>query len=117
MEKNHKYNDFNIKFFGEVIHVKFFKQVFDTDGSWMYGMCDDDGTITIRISLYTKNNKHVSDNAIRTTILHELLHIFMNNGQYQRYSQNEALVEWLAKSFNELFMNDKNILTYYTDNA
>ena len=104
-----RYKDFDIEFFGEKIHVKFVNKVIDK-GVWCFGMCDDDDNSTILVSLYTKKNKPVSDNAIKVTIIHEMFHIIMNSGQFQRYSQNEPFVEWMAKSTYEILMKNKNIM-------
>lgn len=38
----------------------------------------------------------------RITLLHELFHVILTEGQYNQESHNEALVEWLAKCTNEI---------------
>lgn len=36
----------------------------------------------------------------RLTLLHELFHLFLDEGQYLNLSEDEPLVEWLAKCTN-----------------
>lgn len=36
----------------------------------------------------------------RLTLLHELFHLFLDEGQYSNLSDDEPLVEWLARCMN-----------------
>ena len=42
----------------------------------------------------------IDDRRKRISLLHELFHAFLDEGQYSELSNNEPLVEWLARCTN-----------------
>lgn len=97
---------FNI--FGTEYKLEFVDKIKCEDDN-MFCWGDTDGrTHTIRISLKDLNGKKISSKEVRITVLHELIHAIFNEGQYKDESNNEPLVEWVARCLNSLL--DQKIL-------
>lgn len=73
------------------------------DDENMFCWGDTDGrTHTIRIATKDMNGKKISKEELEITVLHELVHAILNEGQYREYSNNEPLVEWCARCLHSL---------------
>lgn len=62
----------------------------------------------IYIATKNDNNKKLSNVEIKTTLYHELIHAILSEGAYGKESDNEPLVEWIAKCLVQL--NTNNII-------
>lgn len=85
---------FNI--FGEkyVIHFVDTLDIPDDDTSH-YGLTNNPKK-EIQIALNVKGNKQ-SDNELKITLIHEIVHCIFDGGCYFNSSDDESLVEWTAK--------------------
>lgn len=94
--------DTKFDIFGTTYRIKFVESVkSDDENTFIWG--DTDGrTHTIRIALKDVNGKKINIDEIKITILHELFHAILNEGQYRSSSEDEPLVEWLARCTNSL---------------
>lgn len=75
------------------------------DGEVADGWCN---SVNRYICVGTKqmNGENVPDYDVEKNMWHELIHAILNEGQYISLSDNEALVEWLARcivSINKQF--------------
>lgn len=77
------------------------------EGEYSFGICDSTRFI-IRISIKDIDGKPLSEDIIKISLLHELFHAILNEGQYRGSSDDEPLVEWLAKCTNSI-LNQKVI--------
>ena len=66
-------------------------------------MGETDGNLkTIKIRLLNKEGKPVPEKELEITLLHELFHAILDEGQYLNNSMDEPLVEWLARCTKHL---------------
>lgn len=64
----------------------------------LYGSCNfTDHIIDVAKKI---GNKKVTGREQRISLLHELFHAFLKEGQYMSCSDDEPLVEWLARCTN-----------------
>lgn len=56
----------------------------------------------IRIAKLDYDGKPVESDSYKVTLLHELIHAILDEGQYQNSSSDEPLVEWLARCLKSL---------------
>lgn len=56
----------------------------------------------ISVATQKPNKKKFSEDQLKTTYYHELIHGILGEGQYLSESNNEPLVEWLAYCFVQL---------------
>lgn len=87
--------DFTIPFFNDEIEVHFVDNA-KIGNQKVLGYCVPGANI-IYVSLKNFDGRWLSQNQIKTTIAHELVHVFLNSGEYYNYSHNEPMVEWMAK--------------------
>lgn len=106
VEKKHK--NFKFDFFGDTIEVKFFDKVTNQDGDWIYG-CASYDDLTIMCSTLNCSGRPLTENQLKTTIVHEAVHIILQSGQFFAENDNEPLVEWLAKGILSI-IEKQNIL-------
>lgn len=97
-----KYKDFTFEYMMEIYKVHFQKNVKTIDETtgesfWIYGNTCSEERI-INISTHSSRGKLLTPTQIKTTFCHELVHIILSSGQYFDETQNEPLVEWIAKS-------------------
>lgn len=89
-----KNKTFNI--FGTKYRIKFMDNVLDEEGNWIYGKVDASSK-EIQVSIKFSNGKDVQENEILITLYHEIIHAILLTGQYMNSSEDEPLVEWLAR--------------------
>ena len=82
--------------FGTRYRIKFMDKVLDEEGNWVYGRIDTSSK-EIQVSIKLSNGKDVQENEILITLCHEIIHAILLTGQYMRSSEDEPLVEWLAR--------------------
>ncbi len=84
------------------ITIKFVDKIEDEDGVY-FGRTQYDLT-NAEVLIATKDSKgnQLSEDTIKTTILHELMHIILDKMYFRDESKNESLVEWCAQALNDL---------------
>lgn len=94
--------DCKFNLFGTKYKMKFM-DVVPNDDAEKFTWGDTDGrTHTIRIATKDVNSKPIDEDEIDITLLHELYHAILNEGQYTNCSSDEPLVEWLARCTHSL---------------
>ncbi len=89
-----KNKSFNI--FGSKYRIKFVDNVLDEESNWIYGKTDVFSK-EILISTKLSDGKDIQENEILITLYHEIMHAILLIGQYTNSSDDEPLVEWLAR--------------------
>ena len=56
----------------------------------------------IKLSTKLPDNTKVNNDSLQETYYHEILHSILNEGQYKEESDNEPLIEWIAKCLLQL---------------
>ena len=103
-KKNNKpYKDTSFHLFGSFYTVKFIDSVAKleedegkTSKKFIYGVNIPEKQ-TIYISTKDRDGNLLSDNIIKTTLLHEMVHAIFDTGCYHDSNLDEPLVEWTAR--------------------
>ena len=90
-----EYKDSTIDIFGSKWKLKFVDKIDLEDDSNPDGITDANKRL---IAVSTNQ----SDNEVMITLLHELIHAVLDTGQYLDSSQNEPMVEFVARSLYSL---------------
>ena len=96
-----------IKIFNTTYTIKYIDKIENNENKFVFGITN---AIDKHIYIATKNdnNKKLSNVEIKTTLYHELIHAILSEGAYEKESDNEPLVEWIAKCLVQL--NTNNII-------
>lgn len=96
-----------IKIFNTTYTIKYIDKIENNENKFVFGRTN---AIDKHIYIVTKNdnNKKLSNVEIKTTLYHELIHAILSEGAYKKESDNEPLVEWIAKCLVQL--NTNNII-------
>lgn len=96
-----------IKIFNTTYTIKYIDKIENNENKFVFGRTNG---IDKHIYIATKsdNNKKLSNIEIKTTLYHELIHAILSEGAYGKESDNEPLVEWIAKCLVQL--NTNNII-------
>lgn len=98
---------FNIKILDDVVNVRICGQVFNREThEWSLGITYPD-QMKVEISTLGYYGGQLSQTTIKKTLCHELVHCILDSGEYGDLSNNEALVEWIARNMYKL-INDKH---------
>lgn len=105
--KMKKWKDFQYELFGTTWYVKFIDDYGkDSKGepNHDFGVCSN---MTNTIKVYLKYNHdgdvgYFSDEVIRITLLHEIVHSIFGTGEYINCNDDEPLVEFTARSLISL---------------
>ena len=102
--------DLRFNLFGEKYTIKFVDSIpvepNAEPGTFYYGQNDRcKGLITV--ALLDREGKPLSEETVRLTALHEIVHAIFSSGAYSAENCNEALVEWCAKCLNQLIKTFK----------
>lgn len=104
---NMNIEDFNNKqfdIFGTTFTIKLVDTLDAEDNLLHYGLAK--GNIReIRISREVMKAKQ-PDSELYITLVHEIVHVILDIGQYLEESTNEALVEWLTRCIISLLKQD-----------
>lgn len=95
--------DFSFKIFNTNWTVSFidtFKEEVDKD-TFKLGDTNYE-TNDIRVATKTKDGIILPESTVQLTLLHEMMHAILGSGQYNHYSDDEPLVEWLANCIYSL---------------
>lgn len=91
-----------IKIFNTSYKLRFVDKIEPKEeGDFTFGICDS-ASCTIEVATKGTDNKPLKDDVIELSLLHELVHAILNEGQYKNSSNDEPLVEWLAKCLKHL---------------
>lgn len=72
-----------------------------SEDKFQWGLTDYINRV-ISIATKNKNGEDMPDSEIQLTKLHEIMHCILTTGMYCAYSDDEPLVEWLARSIYSL---------------
>lgn len=100
--------DFGFNVFGEKYKVSFKDKVEFEDHDFTWGISDVVYK-TLEIARNLPNGEPLDKDEISRTVLHELIHIILDEGMYMEESRNEALVEWLAKCLYDILVRQRII--------
>ena len=86
------------KIFGEPWKIEWVDCILNPEnpGMWRFGETDN-GSHKVRVSMECGDGTPIPLRTQEITKVHELLHVILDEGQYLEESQNEPLIEWLAK--------------------
>ena len=92
-----KYNNTKINIGGTTYNVEFVDHIdTDDDDTVVNGLCDSSNNL-ITIATKLDDGRDMDDYDIEKNLWHEVIHGILNEGQYMEESDNEQLVEWLAR--------------------
>lgn len=97
------------KIFGEPWKIKRVRCITNPDNPdmWRYGEANN-ATHTMTISQESADGIPIPYRTQELTRMHELVHVILDEGQYYDESQNEPMVEWIAKCI--LSLKEQNAL-------
>lgn len=104
-ERKWKSKKFNI--FGDEWHIVFGEKTIchtgpeDKEGHWVYGIADAQNKV-ITVSTLGEYGNPLPEHDIVCTIAHECVHAILESGQYCSASNDEPMVEFLAKGILSL---------------
>lgn len=82
--------------FDKELYVKYVDKV-EFEGRYIYGQTRNElGKVYVDIATKDEKGNKLSKDVIETTLRHELYHVIFDT-LYFKESENETLVEWLAK--------------------
>lgn len=98
-----KYKDKEFDLFGIKWTIKYVDKLEETskERGYFFGISHVDSA-TIQIALLDSKGEPLSEEAIRITLLHELTHAILGSGGYEQSTQDEPMVEWIARCINSL---------------
>ena len=82
--------------------VKLKESMLDENGESFYFGISNAIYKEIKISTKLPNNTKVNNDSLQETYYHEMLHSILDEGQYKEESDNEPLIEWMAKCLLQL---------------
>ena len=97
-----KYKNRTIKIFNSSYRVLFVDNI-ETDNPDRTTMGETDFILkTIKVRVTNREGGRVPKQEIEIALLHELFHAILTEGQYLQSSDDEPLVEWLARCTKHL---------------
>ena len=82
--------------------VKLEESMLSKDGESFYFGNSNATYKEIKLSTKLPDNTKINNDSLQETYYHEILHSILNEGQYNEESDNESLVEWMAKCLLQL---------------
>lgn len=100
------FKNFNFNLFGDKWKVKFMDAVeqpapLTADGSWVDGMCYGEKG-EIHVAIKDKEGTPKPPEKVQQILMHEVVHAIFTSGQYLSCTNDEPLVEWMAKAIISL---------------
>lgn len=102
--KNKVISIFNTKY--KVKFVDRINNLQEGDSRYTMGLCDP-SRYMIWVATKDIDGKDLDINVIKVTLIHEIIHAILSEGQYLDSYDNEPLVEWLAKCIKSML--DKKV--------
>ena len=97
-----QYKNRTIKIFNSTYKLSFVNNIESEDPNRTTMGVTDSNLKTIKIRLLNSEGKPVPEKELEITLLHELFHAILDEGQYLNNSMDEPLVEWLARCTKHL---------------
>lgn len=92
-----------IRIFDTKYKIKFVDSIEDKKEEGLYTLGRTNSVNkTILIALKDPDGNNLNINEMETTLIHEIIHAILDEGQYSTSSSDEPLVEWLAKCIKSL---------------
>ena len=98
--------DFKFNIFGEEYKVSFKDTVEFDNCDFTWGVSDAVYK-QLEIAENYPNGDKINKEEIIRTILHELLHMILDEGMYWEEGKNEPLVEWVSKCLYDIMFKQK----------
>ena len=99
--KNFKINIFNTEYSVKLEDKVDFEE---SDFTWGTG---DAVNKEIQLARYLPNRDEISKEELIETLLHEVIHMILDEGMYWEESKNETMVEWLTKCLYDLIIKQR----------
>ena len=99
--KNFKINIFNTEY-----SVKLEDKVDFEEADFTWGASDAVNK-EIQLARYLPNGEEISKEELIETLLHEVIHMILDEGMYWEESKSEPMVEWLTKCLYDLIIKQK----------
>ena len=96
------YKNRTIKIFNSTYKLLYVNEIESEDPDRTTMGETDSNLKTIKIRLLNREGKPVPKKELEITLLHELFHAILDEGQYLNNSMDEPLVEWLARCTKHL---------------
>lgn len=96
------YKNRTIKIFNSTYKLLYVNEIESEDPDRTIKGETDGDLKTIKIRLLNREGKPVPKKELEITLLHELFHAILDEGQYLNNSMDEPLVEWLARCTKHL---------------
>ena len=101
-------NNKTVDIFGTTYTIEYVDKIdSDNDDTFIEGWCNS-SKCNIKVAIKYKDGTDIPDDVIKKNLIHELIHAILNEGQYLRNSDDEPLVEWLARCIHSILK--QNIL-------
>lgn len=97
-----KYKNKTIKIFNTTYKVLFVNNIESEDNNKTIWGETNFNLKTIKIRIIDINNKLLPEHEIIMCLLHEIFHAILQEGQYINCTEDEPLVEWLARCTKHL---------------
>ena len=117
-KKKRKWKSKKFNIFGDVWTIVFCDKTIshenkeDKEGHWVWGL-EDGKKKKIFISTVDEDGEELREEDILCTIAHECVHAILESGQYINSSQDEPMVEFLAKGILSLIKS--KVFDYETE--
>lgn len=100
--KSKEFKDFSFELFGTTWNVKFIEKSKELeDGKYELGNSNY-MTNTITVSTHDADGNPLSEENVKLTLFHEIVHSIFATGSYISSTEDEPLVEWTARCINSL---------------
>lgn len=97
-----KYKDTKFDIFGTEWSIKYIDKIDqESNDTFCLGRTNYSDH-TILISKKNLEGDNITNSEIKITLLHEIVHAILGTGQYNTASNDEPLVEWLARCIKSL---------------
>lgn len=97
-----KLKDRKFDLFGTEYTIEYVNKIETVSEDVFTSGCTNPAAHTIKIAKKDYNGNEVNPNEHKITLLHELLHAILDGGQYRQESNDEPMVEWIARCLKSL---------------
>lgn len=100
-------NSKTVNILGTTYTIEYVDKIDIEEPNFRFGECCS-ASHNIKIATKYYDKKDIEDYEISRNLLHEIIHAILDEGQYFQESNNEPLVEWLARCIQSIIK--QNIL-------